>query len=340
MHLEIPLTDRDAPSTSARAWRLWVIVTCVAIGLIVAWREFRQVDVPTWPASCVEFEIEPDGQRCIGAQAKVANRPLLVSLHTWSGDYRQFDSLAAWAIRNDWNYIHPDFQGPNVSERACLSGEVIRDIDQAIDWAIERWGADRDRIQVVGESGGGHAALGYWIAGKHPIASTQAWCAMTDLIAWHAECAASDIPKFRQHADDIMRCTGSVASLNQEQAALRSPLHMPLPERARGALSIFAGITDGQPNADPRGPVPVSPSIRFFNRVAAVHGTPGIEDALAMTFQHANFPWPKSTEMFGGRRVALRRQSKNVTVVLFDGGHERLDGVVVELLSQAGTSPR
>lgn len=38
-------------------------------------------------------------------------KPLVVSLHTWSGDYRQSDPIANLSLAKDLNYIHPDFRG-------------------------------------------------------------------------------------------------------------------------------------------------------------------------------------------------------------------------------------
>jgi len=40
-------------------------------------------------------------------------RPLIVSLHTWSGNYNQIDQLAELCESKDLNYIHPDFRGAN-----------------------------------------------------------------------------------------------------------------------------------------------------------------------------------------------------------------------------------
>lgn len=37
----------------------------------------------------------------------------------------QEDALAALAAAADWNCIHPDFRGPNISPEACLSDLVV-----------------------------------------------------------------------------------------------------------------------------------------------------------------------------------------------------------------------
>lgn len=48
-------------------------------------------------------------QPAIIHRATVKNRPLLISLHTWSGNYQQTDSVANYAVARNWNYIFPKF---------------------------------------------------------------------------------------------------------------------------------------------------------------------------------------------------------------------------------------
>jgi hypothetical protein len=75
------------------------------------------------------------------AQSKVP-KPLIVSLHTWSGDYSQDDPLADMARTAGWNYIHPDFRGPNRTADACLSPKALTDIDDAIKYAKDKGPVD------------------------------------------------------------------------------------------------------------------------------------------------------------------------------------------------------
>src|SRR5690606_28748365 len=63
-------------------------------------------------------------------------QPLIVSLHTWSGNYEQKDELAALARSKNLNYIHPNFRGANNSMQACASEWALADIDDAISYAI------------------------------------------------------------------------------------------------------------------------------------------------------------------------------------------------------------
>jgi hypothetical protein len=55
-----------------------------------------------------------------------APKPLVISLHTWSGNYEQKDELAALSKNKDLNYIHPDFRGVNWTKDACCSDLIRR----------------------------------------------------------------------------------------------------------------------------------------------------------------------------------------------------------------------
>src|SRR5690606_14633302 len=37
-------------------------------------------------------------------------QPLIVSLHTWGGNYAQRDDIALLSAHKNYNYIHPDFR--------------------------------------------------------------------------------------------------------------------------------------------------------------------------------------------------------------------------------------
>jgi len=58
--------------------------------------------------------------------------PLLVALHTWSGDYRQdlHSACADWCQEKDWAYIHPTHlwrQTAAISpQRGARGGDVVR----------------------------------------------------------------------------------------------------------------------------------------------------------------------------------------------------------------------
>ena len=79
-------------------------------------------------------------------------------MHTWSGDYNQEDPLAKEVLLRDWNYIHPDFRGPNNNSNACGSSLVITDLEDAIQFAINHGIVDTANTHIIGVSGGGYAA--------------------------------------------------------------------------------------------------------------------------------------------------------------------------------------
>jgi len=117
-----------------------------------------------WPADCriIEIRSSSDGsmqKARFYASASKADAPLIVSLHTWSGDYNQQDPLAEEIIRRGWNYIHPDFRGPNIRPEAGGSDLVIADIEDAINYSLRNSDADPSDVHIVGVSGGGYATL-------------------------------------------------------------------------------------------------------------------------------------------------------------------------------------
>ena len=103
---------------------------CSSILLLVLWLAsptLTSAQNPTnkspWPSQIQEVEI-PSSEDATSQKAyfyrthQAVPQPLLVSLHSWSSDYRQKDPLIWQLLPKDWNYIHPDFRGPNV--RPCL----------------------------------------------------------------------------------------------------------------------------------------------------------------------------------------------------------------------------
>jgi len=114
--------------------------------------------------------------------------PLIVSLHTWSGDYNQEDPLAEEIIKRGWNYIHPDFRGPNTRPEAGGSDLVISDIEDAINYALRNSDANPADVHIIGVSGGGFATLAAYMKIGYPVRSFNAWAAISDLEAWYDEC--------------------------------------------------------------------------------------------------------------------------------------------------------
>jgi len=176
-------------------------------------------------------------------------RPLLVSLHTWSGDYSQADPLARMASREGWNYIHPDFQGSNRHKDACLSDRVLGDIDRAIRFAKDNGNVDEDNVFIVGLSGGGYTALGAYLRSSNKVKATVAWSPISDLREWFYQTRDAH----PDYARDILGCTSDGRRFDEDGARRRSPLFWEMPPGPRGRLEIYAGINDGHDGQGCRG---------------------------------------------------------------------------------------
>jgi len=274
-----------------------------------------------WPEgfSIVEIESNLDRTRQKAIFHRAAGgtkRPLLVRLHIWSGDDASSDSLAQLADKENWNYIHPDFRGPNRATDNCLSDKVVGDIDDAIAYGMRAGNVDPDRIFVVGFSGGAYATLGMYARTRHRVRAFLAWAPISDLGAWHDESTArGNIELARQ----IRQCTGSAEQLNAEAARLRSPLYWPLPETPKARIEIFAGINDGY-----SGLVPISHSIRFFNRLVDTYGAREslvTADEISALLSRGLVPQPGMAQI-GGRTLLFQRDAVFGSLTVFQGGHE------------------
>lgn len=288
-----------------------------------------------WPEEFREVEIvNPNDNVVQHAYFRPSQRkepqPLVVVLHTWSGDYTQdSNSLAREAETRDWNYIHPDFRGPNRKPEACCSERVIEDIDFAIDYALANSRVDPDRIFVTGASGGGYAALCHFMRSRHKVSSYAAWVPITDLEAWYRESQTRE----SRYARDIIACTGSVDSLDVMEARRRSPMFMPVPlEKIKTTrIGIYAGIRDGY-----EGSVPITHSLWFYNRLLRVMAVP--EPSAFVTPEEAQYlvtarkgPIPPGLKI-GGRKIEYFKEYGSIRLVIFDGAHEMIPEVALEVL--------
>lgn len=259
--------------------------------------------------------------------------PLLVGLHTWSGDYRQAGGetvYARWCIQNDWLFIHPDFRGPNTTPRAMGSEYVVADIVDAVEYMAERYSVDRERIYLIGASGGGHAAL--LMAGRTPgiWAGVSAWCGISDIKKWW-EHSTKTGAGYANHIEASSGGRPDKDSAAAEECLKRSPISY-LRHAQSVNLDINAGVRDGR-----QGSVPFSQSLWAFNEVAA--GDDRIEASDIEAFYDAGRVPPHgdrnvSETLYGEHTPLFVKTSSNARVVIFDGGHEILHLSALNWLAQ------
>jgi len=286
-----------------------------------------------WPAGFQAGRTQ-DRDQPIYYRRAAANgpRPLVISLHTWSGEYDQSDELAEHVIRNDWNYVRPHAQGANKTPNACLSADVIADVEDAYRWAVNTMSVDESNVIVVGVSGGAYTALGALLQSSVPAKAYFAWVPITDLAAWRNQ-SMSRNPKY---AGDVEQCAQVDGQYSPDEARRRSPLHMSITsQRQYPDLHLYAGIEDGF-----SGSVPTSHSILFYNRMARHYNTP--DDNLVDAEQMAELTTLAHSldggELIGDRAVRFRRTAPGVSLTVFEGGHEMLPAYAAESIQRAITT--
>jgi pimeloyl-ACP methyl ester carboxylesterase len=258
-------------------------------------------------------------------------KPLVVELHSWSNTAdSQKDILAEQAHIKNWNYILPNFRGVNNHLKACCSEFVISDIDEAIDWALQHMNVDKKNIYIIGNSGGGYATMAMYMKSRHNIQSFSAWSSISDLATWHKE----SLERKNKYADEIIKCTNANGVLDDQKARERSPLfwETPIKKRRNSALQIYAGIHDGY-----TGSVPISQSIHFYNKLLIDTGE--TDDAryvssndTSIMLKTQSFPLKKPIKKIDNRAILYQKSSKKITITIFEGTHEILKNVALDLI--------
>jgi poly(3-hydroxybutyrate) depolymerase len=254
--------------------------------------------------------------------------PLVVDLHQWSTDQSGFngdDVRFDLEVRKlGWNFVRPALAGKNNSPHACCSAEVLDGISASIQFAESQGKVDRSAIYIVGVSGGGYTTLCAYMSGKVHARAMIAWASITDLAVWHAQHTAD------QYGKDVESCTGSSAGkLNLPECSKRSPISLGNGQPDT-PVYIFAGIHDGF-----TGSVPITHSVRLFNRLADLYGLPSqkIDDATLIEMLDRRVG-PDSTKgkKIGGRLIHLERVAGAAHLTVFEGGHEMLTRATVPIL--------
>ena len=250
--------------------------------------------------------------------------PLLVALHTWSGDYRQAGGevkYAEWCQDQGWIFLHPNFRGRNRTEEAMGSDLAVEDIRAAVEWARENAAVDLSRIYAIGVSGGGH--ITQLLAGRTPEiwAGISSWCGISDIAAWHGETSASGRDRYAQ---EIETALGGAPDESEELIAAawhRSPLKW-LSQAASVPLDINHGIDDGR-----TGSVPFTHSLHAWNAIVP-DGQRLSDDEIDAFYQSRTPPETgkvssqESDPLYGDRPPVFQKTHANTRLTIFQGGHE------------------
>jgi len=290
--------------------------------------------VSGWPTNVLELTYlsaaDQTLQPALAYQAfSNAPRPLLVALHTWSGNYLQSEpDYANWCIANDWHFIHPNFRGPNNNSNALGSELAVQDIVSAAEFMRANCNVDTNRIYLIGVSGGGHASL--LLAGRHPEiwAGVSAWCGISDIAAWWQQCDGTANDGYANNIE--VACGGSPATNAQAlaQCVLRSPVTY-LAQATNLALDINQGVNDGR-----SGSVPFTHALYAFNIVAAPADRL-TEQQITNFYATQISPEPAGPDpLYGSKAPLFRRLSGNTRVTIFNGGHEIISNAALRWLAE------
>lgn len=307
----------------------FLLMNFVSTAQVTAWDDTK---TKNWPVDFTKIDISStvDGilQPCIIYKSTKAKQPLIVSLHSWSGDYAQADSISWEIAERNWNYIHPNFRGPNWTTEACGSALVVQDIEDAIAYAIKELDADPSEVHIVGASGGGHAAMICYLQLNYPVKSVSAWVGISNLVDWYYE----SVSRGQRYAKDILKATGDTLKLNFEEAKKRSPFFMRAnPMTKNRQLFLYAGIHDGY-----NGSVPITQTLQFYNKaVKEIYPSSknliSLKDMLELVVKRS-FPSAPSNMRLGDRKIHYQRQEQKIRVTIFEGKHEQVVKAVLALM--------
>lgn len=278
-------------------------------------------------------------------------KPLIVSLHTWSGDYSQKDPLIKEILARDWNYIHPDFRGKNNHPEAVGSDLVIADIEDAIEFALTHSNSSRQEVHIIGVSGGGHATLCAFMNVAYPVKSFSAWVPISDIQAWYWE----SVGRGQRYARDILLATSQGQHLNTDEAKLRSPLfqHFPKETRKDSRLYIYTGIHDGY-----TGSVPITHSLNMYNRLVADlkynvrdldsihtyfghdHDLVTTRDIVSLLAKRTSIENGEPERLLYDRKIHYFKKYHHIELTVFEGGHEQIPQALSLIPYKAETTLR
>ena len=258
-------------------------------------------------------------------QAKSQPTPVFVFLHSWSGNYKQDNTM--WlkeAVNRNWIYLHPNFRGANKSPQACGSKFARQDILDSLDYVLKNYNVDRSRIYLAGASGGGHMAM--LMAGHHPerFSAVSAWVGISDIADWYRFHVKKGVPQ--NYAKMILKSLGQAPGKSKEidlDYADRSPIFH-LQNVGKLPIDLSAGVRDGHD-----GSVPIHHTMRAYNVIAKAHGKQLISDEeMDQLWNKGKLASPQDGDTVEdetyAREIHLRRKTDTARVTIFEGWHEGL----------------
>ena len=269
--------------------------------------------------------------------------PILVSLHSWSGDCMQdHPDWVQEAVTRQWGFLEPDFRGVNDHPEACGSSLARQDVIDALDWAIQRGDVDPERVYLAGISGGGHMTMLMSAYYPERFSAASAWVGISDLREWHSfHTKPSGKDNYAQMTEACCGGPPGSSAAVDLQYLSRSPIHF-LQHAAELPLDLNAGITDGK-----TGSVPIQHTLNAFNVIAKARQTSQISpEEVEQLWTNGHLTSPQHEDRVEdssyGRQIHLRRTSGPSRVTLFEGGHEGLAHPACEWLAQqkCQTRPR
>lgn len=319
-------------------YRRWLVLMVLSWGFSPASAQESQVTQPPLAKATVKSSADRHEQPVLywaPESAKERATPLLILLHTWSGDFSQKnEDWQAEAVKRGWLYIQPNFRGINKRPEALGSKLARQDILDALAFIQREFKVDSSRIYLAGVSGGGHMTM--LMAGHHPekFSSASAWVGISDVAEWYRFHTKDGKPD--NYAQNILDSLGGPPGENADRDADyrdRSPLYC-LHRATDIPLDIAAGIFDGH-----KGSVPVSHSLLAFNVVAKANGTTLVSDSeIAQLWEIGKAQKPAAIDQVEdatfGREILMRRISKQARISIFHGGHEGLPKAACQWLER------
>lgn len=271
----------------------------------------------------VKIKSSLDGtmQPSIFYKAKQKGRPLIVSLHAWSADYRHvYRGRFEYAMEHDYNIIHPNFRGPNCTPEAMGSPLTVSDVQDAIEYAIKESGAEPKEVHLVGGSGGGMAVMNCYMRLRYPAKSFTAIAGIYDLIRYYYQA------KTRGYVDRycrmVERAIGTEGCIDEDLLRARSPQCYPYPREWRkgSTLLMLCGIHDGYCSEQP-----ITQTLRMWNKLAEDkypldQQLPVSDYEICELLSLRCAPW-REKEYIGQSQVYCHRKRLDMEMYIYEAGH-------------------